>query len=132
MPVFQNAEIMYAVLRDLFSAVAKENPKAFDEMVKNRLTVRFQVSQPSGQVTLDGKTRPPKFTYGAFSGRPDIDLNLTGDVLDKLLKHEISAQKSVMDGTIKFKGNPLKLNAMLNVLKACNAFYPDALKKNGL
>lgn len=132
MPIFQDAEKMYAVLRDMFGAVAEQNPKAFDDMVKNRLTVRFKVSQPTGEVTIDGKTRPPKLTYGAFSGRPDIDLELTGDVLDKLLKHEISAQKSVMDGTIKFKGNPLKLNAMLNVLKASNAFYPDALKKNGL
>lgn len=132
MAVFKDAETMYAVMRDMFGEVAAKNPKAFDEMVKNRLTVRFKVSQPTGEVTVDGKTRPPKMTYGAFGGRPDIDLDLTGDVLDKLLKHEISAQKSVMDGTIKFKGNPLKLNAMLTVLKASNAFYPDALKKNGL
>lgn len=132
MAVFKDAETMYAVMRDMFGAVAEKNPKAFDEMVKNRLTVRFKVSQPGGEVTVDGKTRPPKLTYGAFSGRPDIDLDLTGDLLDKLLKHEISAQKSVMDGTIKFKGNPLKLNAMLTVLKASNAFYPEALKKNGL
>jgi len=41
-----------------------------------------------------------QFTYGAFGGRSDIDLELTGDVLDKLLKHEISAQKSVMDGIL--------------------------------
>lgn len=132
MAVFKDADTMYAVMRDMFGAVADKNPKAFDEMVKNRLTVRFKVSQPTGEVTIDGKTRPPKMTYGAFSGRPDIDLDLTGDVLDKLLKHEISAQKSVMDGTVKFKGNPLKLNAMLTVLKASNAFYRDALKKNGL
>jgi alkyl sulfatase BDS1-like metallo-beta-lactamase superfamily hydrolase len=132
MPIFKDAEKMYAVMRDMFGAVAEKNPKAFDDMVKNRLTVRFKVNQPNGEVTIDGKTRPPKMTYGAYSGRPDIDLDLTGDVLDKLLKHEISAQKSVMDGTIKFKGNPLKLNAMLAVLKASNAFYPDALKKNGL
>lgn len=132
MAVFKDADTMYAVMRDMFGAVADKNPKAFDEMVKNRLTVRFKVSQPTGEVTIDGKTRPPKMTYGAFSGRPDIDLDLTGDVLDKLLKHEISAQKSVVDGTVKFKGNPLKLNAMLTVLKASNAFYPDALKKNGL
>ncbi|OQY90539.1 MAG: hypothetical protein B6D41_09715 [Chloroflexi bacterium UTCFX4] len=132
MPVFQNAEKMYAVMRDVFGTVLEKNPKAFDDMLKNRLTVRFKVSQPAAEVTLDGKTRPPKFTFGAFSGRPDIDLELSGDVLDKLLKHEISAQKSVMDGTIKFKGNPLKLQGMLNVLKASNAVYPDALKKNGL
>ncbi len=132
MPVFQDPEKMYAVMRDMFGAVAESSPKSFDDMVKNRLTVRFKVSQPSGEITIDGKTRPPKMTYGTFSGRPDIDLELTGDVLDKLLKHEISAQKSVMEGTIKFKGNPLKLNAMLSVLKASNAFYPEALKKNGL
>ena len=132
MPVFKDADIMYAVMLDMFGTVIEKNPKAFEDMLKNRLTVRFKVSQPSGEVTIDGKTRPPKMTYGAFSGRPDIDLELTGDVLDKLLKHEISAQKAVMDGTIKFKGNPLKLTGMLNVLKASNTVYPEALKKNGL
>lgn len=132
MAVFKDSEIMYAVMRDVFGTVAESSPKSFEDMIKNRLTVRFKVSQPNGEVTIDGKVRPPKITYGTFSGRPDIDLELTGDVLDKLLKHEISAQKSVMDGTIKFKGNPLKLNGMLSVLKASNEFYPDARKKNGL
>jgi hypothetical protein len=132
MAVFKDTETMYAVMRDMFGAVAEKSPKSFDDVVKSRLTVRFKVSQPSGEITIDGKTRPPKMTYGTFTGRPDIDLELTGDVLDKLLKHEISAQKSVMDGTIKFKGNPLKLNGMLSVLKASNEFYPDARKKNGM
>lgn len=128
MPIFSNTDTLYAVMRDMFTQVAEKNPKAFDDMIKSRLTVRFKVNQPNGEITIDGKTRPPKFTYGAFSGRPDIDLDLTGDVLDKLLKHEISAQKAVMDGTIKFKGNPLKLQGMLSVLKASNAVYPDAYK----
>jgi alkyl sulfatase BDS1-like metallo-beta-lactamase superfamily hydrolase len=132
MPKFPDTEKLYAVMRDLFGTVLEQNPKAFDDMLRQRLTVRFKISQPSGEVIIDGKTRPPKFTYGAFNGRPDIDLELTGDVLDQLLKHEISAQKSVMDGTVKFKGNPLKLQGMLNVLKASNPVYPDALKKNGL
>lgn len=128
MPKFADAETLYAVMRDLFGQVAEKNPKAFDEMVKARLTVRFRVSQPSAEVTIDGKTRPPKLTYGAFTGRPDIDLDLTGDVLDQLLKHEINAQKAVMNGTIKFKGNPMKLGAMLDVLKASNTIYPEVLK----
>jgi alkyl sulfatase BDS1-like metallo-beta-lactamase superfamily hydrolase len=128
MAKFPDTETLYDVMRDLFSQVADKNPAAFDDMVKARLTVRFKVNQPTGEITLDGKTRPPKFTYGAFTGRPDIDLDLTAENLDKLLKHEISAQKAVMNGTIKFKGNPMKLNAMLNVLKASNALYPEVLK----
>lgn len=132
MPKFPNTDALHGVMRDLFTQLEEKNPKAFDEMVKARLTVRFRVNQPSGEITIDGKTRPPKLTYGAFSGRPDIDLDLTGDVLDKLLKHEISAQKSVMNGTIKFKGNPLKLNAMLEVLKVGNTIYPAVLKAHNL
>jgi putative sterol carrier protein len=132
MSKFPDAEKLYNVMRDVFGTVLEQNPKAFDDMLRQRLTVRFKVSQPNSEVTIDGKLRPPKMTYGAFNGRPDIELELTGDVLDQLFKHEISAQKAVMNGTIKFKGNPLKLQGMLNVLKACNPVYPDALKKNGL
>lgn len=128
MPKFVDAETVYGVMRDMFARVAEQNPKAFDEMTKARLTVRFKVNQPSAEITVDGKSRPPKMTYGAFSGRPDIDLDLTGDNLDKLLSHQISASKAVTDGTIKFKGNPLKLRAMLNVIKAGNAVYGDVLK----
>jgi len=132
MPKFTDAESLYGVMRDMFAQVADKNPKAFDEMVKARLTVRFKVNAPIAEITVDGKTRPPKVTYGAFTGRPDIDLELTGDNLDKLLSHQISATKAVTDGTIKFKGNPLKLKAMLEVIKAGNAVYGDVLKAHKL
>lgn len=132
MPKFADSDTLYGVMRDMFAQVAEKTPKAFDEMLKARLTVRFKVNTPSGEITVDGKSRPPKLTYGAFTGRPDIDLDLTGDNLDKLLSHQISATKAVTDGTIKFKGNPLKLKAMLDVIKAGNAVYPDVLKKHNL
>jgi hypothetical protein len=119
-------------MRDMFAQVAQKNPKAFDEMTKARLTVRFKVNTPSAEITVDGKSRPPKTTYGAFTGRPDIDLDLTGDNLDKLLSHQISATKAVTDGTIKFKGNPLKLRALLDVIKAGNVVYGDVLKAHKL
>lgn len=132
MPKFSDADSLYSVMRDMFAQVAEKNPKAFDEMVKARLTVRFKVNAPTAEITVDGKTRPPKLTYGAYPGRPDIDLELTGDNLDKLLSHQISATKAVTDGTIKFKGNPLKLKAMLEVIKAGNAVYADVLKAHKL
>lgn len=132
MPKFSDTEKLYAVMRDVFAQVAEKNPKAFDELTKARLTVRFKVNTPNGEITLDGKSRPPKITYGAFTGRPDIDLDLTGDNLDKLLSHQISATKAVTDGTIKFKGNPLKLRALLDVIKAGNAVYADVLKNHKL
>jgi hypothetical protein len=129
---YSDGETLYNVMREMFAQVNANNPKAFDEMVKARLTVRFKVSNPAAEFTVDGKTRPPKITYGAFTGRPDIDLDMTGDNLDKLLSHQLSATKAVTDGTIKFKGNPLKLRAMLDVIKAGNAVYADALKKNNV
>ena len=132
MAIFSDADVLYNVMGEMFAQVAKKNPKAFDEMTKARLTVRFKVNAPQAEITLDGKTRPPKITYDAFSGRPDIDLELTGDNLDKLLSHQISATKAVTDGTIKFKGNPLKLKAMLEVIKAGNAVYAVVLKQNNL
>lgn len=132
MAKFADADALYGVMRDMFAQVTEKNPKAFDEMIKARLTVRFKVNSPAAEITVDGKTRPPKITYGAFTGRPDIDLDLTGDTLDRLLSHQISATKAVTDGTIKFKGNPLKLKAMLDVIKAGNAVYGDVLKKHDL
>lgn len=132
MAKFEDADALYGVMRDMFAQVAEKNPKAFDEMIKARLTVRFKVNSPTAEITVDGKMRPPKITYGAFTGRPDIDLELTGDNLDRLLSHQISATKAVTDGTIKFKGNPLKLKALLDVIKAGNAVYGDVLKKHNL
>ena len=129
MPVFKDADILYAVMREMFTQAAEKDPKAFDETINNRLTVRFKIIAPAAEFTLDGKARPAKMTYGVFSGRSDIDLALTGDNLDRLLKHEISATKAVTDGTIKFKGNPLKLRALLDVIKACGAVYSAATKK---
>lgn len=125
MAVFKDAEALYTVMRDLFDEVARTDPKAFDELMRARLTVRFRVNNPTGEIALDGKTRPTRMTYGVFSGRPDMDLDLTGDNLDRLLRHDISATKAVTDGTIKFKGNPLKLRALLAVIKAASAIYPN-------
>lgn len=132
MPKFSDAETLYGVMHDMFAQVTEKNPKAFDEMIKARLTVRFKVNAPSAEITVDGKSRPPKMTYGAYSGRPDIDLDLTGDNLDKLLSHQISATKAVTDGTIKFKGNILKLKSLLPMIKAGNAEYSEVLKTHKL
>ena len=123
MPVFASDEQLYSVMRQLLDEVAQHNPAAFAELVKNRLTVRFKVSAPPAEFSIDGKSRPPKLTCGAGGGRPEIDLALGGDDLDRLLKHTISATKAVTDGTIKFKGNPFKLRALLDVIKACNPVY---------
>jgi alkyl sulfatase BDS1-like metallo-beta-lactamase superfamily hydrolase len=126
MPVFKNADTLYAVMRRVLDEVAAKNADAFAEMIKNRLTVRFKMTEPAGEFTIDGKARPPKMTYGTPAGHPDIDLDLCGDDLDRLLKHEISATQAVTDGTIKFKGNPFKLRALLDVIKAGSVVYMAA------
>lgn len=131
MSVFKDAEAMYAIMRETFGRVAQSHPEALDPMTKARLTVRFRTVEPGGEFTIDGKTRPSKMTYGPFTGRPDIDLQLTGDNLDKLMRHELSATKAVTNGTIKFKGNPLKLTALLEVLKAASPIYLEVLKERG-
>lgn len=131
MPVFKDVESLYAILRETFGRVAQSNPAAFDQMTRARLTVRFRTLEPKGELTIDGKTRPAQLIYGPFAGRPDIDLDLTGDNLDRLLRHELSATKAVTDGTIKFKGNPLKLRALLDVIKAANPVYMDVVKTPG-
>jgi SCP-2 sterol transfer family len=123
MPVFKNADALYAVMRETLGQVADKYPQAFDETVRSRLTARFNTSAPAAEFTIDGKTRPTQVTYGAYAGRPDIDLDLSGDDLDRLLRREISASSAVTDGTIKFKGNSFKLRVLLDVIKAASAVY---------
>jgi hypothetical protein len=132
MAVYKDAETFYTVMKDLFDQLQAEEPAAFDKLIKQKMSVRFRCAAPAAQVTIDAKTRPPRMTYGAFAGRPDLDVDMTADTLHQLLTHELSTKKAVSDGKVKIKGNPFKMSAMLDVIQSGRHFYPALLKKHKL
>lgn len=123
MAAFESAQALYAVMATVLAEVTARSPEAFATMIKDRLTVRFITIAPAAEFTIDGKVRPPRLSCGTPGARPEIVLQLSGDDLDRLLRHEISASKAVADGTIGFKGNPFKMRALLDVIKAANVVY---------
>lgn len=132
MSIFKDADELYRVMQELFEQLEAKQPAAFGGLYKQRMTVRFRCTAPTGEITIEAKVKPTRMTYGPFNGRPDIDLDLSADNLHRLLMHELSTKKAVTDGTIKFKGNPFKLTPLLELIKAGRELYPQIAQRHNL
>ena len=62
----------------------------------------------------------------------DLEMELSGDTLHRLLLHEITTKKAMAGGLIKVRGPAWKLSPLLGVIQAGREFYPQALQKHGL
>jgi hypothetical protein len=128
MPTYADADHLYAVLKALITHIENEAPQGVAALAAQRLVVRLHMTAPDAEVTVNGRMRPPQATFGATSLRPDLDAELAADTLHRILMHELPIKKAVGDKLIKLRGPIWKVQALVDLLRAGRAFYPQVLE----
>ncbi len=142
MPFYRNTDTLYAALRATFSRIEDESPDHLDglkSLMGSRMVIRLRCSGPPAEITLDGRTRPFKATYGApaLSAshrvpaplRADLTVELAADTLHLILSDELSIKKAVADGMIKLYGPVWKLKILVDLIQGARKYYPAVLKE---
>lgn len=128
MAVYTDDEQLYTCFQALFQKIGKEDEAATESLLKSKLSIRFQCSDPTAAITIDARKKPVDIIYGSSRLKPILDINLSGDTLHEILLGEIGLSKAMGSGRMKPKGPIWKSVALEPLLHDAQKLYPAVLK----
>lgn len=131
MPFYKDSETLCGVMTDLFQR-AMQTPAAVRAMQNSHLVVRMNMQDPAFVLTIDGKSRPPRFLCEADGVRPDLVLRMPADVLHRVWLGQIRLRDAFFGGQIKLEGSMLRAMGLAELFRQVEALYPSVLEERGL
>lgn len=131
MAIFQSDQQLYAVLQDVFVAVAA-NPENITAFTHSNLVIRMKTEDPAAEVLLDGRQPPLEVFYGERPGKANIEITMPADLLHAIWSDQVSASESFFSGKIKTKGNLLKAMQLIDLFRECERVYPAIASTHGV
>jgi len=128
MAIYATDKQLYACFKTLFSKIEKEDATAAESLLKSKLSIRFQCSDPTATITIDARKKPVDVVYGSSRIKPILDINLSADTLHEVLLGEIGLSKAMGSGRMKPKGPIWKSVALEPLLHDAQRIYPEVLK----
>ncbi|MCA9956383.1 MAG: hypothetical protein KC434_16760, partial [Anaerolineales bacterium] len=81
---------LYSCLGQLFNQVETDIPQATDSLLKAKLSIRFNVTDPTAMLLINAKERPLQIEYGrANNHKPDLEVDVTGEALHQILMGQL-------------------------------------------
>ena len=128
MAVYTSDKQLYSCFKTLFSKIEEEDAAASESLLKSKLSIRFQCSEPSAAITIDARKNPVTIAYGSSVAKPILDIQLSADTLHEILLGEIGLSKAMGSGRMKPKGPIWKSTALEPLLHDAQKLYPEVLK----
>lgn len=132
MAIYQNIEQLYTCARQLFARILAEDPQAANPLLAARLIIHLRLSQPEGELWINGRTRPVATSFGPERLRPDLEIELTADTLHKILLSELSLTKALGSKQLKVKGPVWKATVLADLFRHSQSLYPAILREQGV
>lgn len=132
MAFFADSDQLYACARALFSRLQADAPTAVQGVQTSRLLIHLRCSDPSAEITLNGRQRPVQISYGPIRLRPDLTVDLKADTLHGILADELSLKKALANGQLKVQGPIWKATVLGDLFTQGRVFYPQILREQGL
>jgi alkyl sulfatase BDS1-like metallo-beta-lactamase superfamily hydrolase len=122
---YQDDTQLYDCLQDLFGQIEADLPQATDSLLKAKMCIRFNVSDPDATLLVNAQKRPLQIEYGrANSHKPDLDVDVTGEALHQILLGQLSLTKAVGSKQVKPKGPIWKIMALADLFYHAQKIYP--------
>ena len=128
MTVYGSDKHLYSCFKVLFDNIEEEDPAASAALLKSKLSIRFQCSEPTAAITIDARKKPVNIVYGSSGVKPILDISLSADTLHQILLGEIGLSKAIGSGRMKPKGPIWKSTALEPLLHDAQKLYPEVLK----
>ena len=132
MPVFNSTEQFYKVTKMLFDRVQEQNPSAAADLESSKIIIRFNTTNPTAVLVLNGRRHPAEVSYGENRVRPEVDVNMAADTLHKILLGELGLAKALSSKALRVRGPMRKTLRVADLFHQCQNYYPDILRKEGL
>ena len=112
MAVYESDQQLYSVLQSVFERLASE-PANADRLSKTNMVIRMNFTEPTAQVTVDGRQAEAAVHYGPTSGKANMEFSMSADLLHSIWMGEESSSQAFFNGKIKTKGNFMKAMKLL-------------------
>lgn len=128
MPVYQNADDFYALLRASFEQMSAD-PRSLADFQRRRLTVQITTADPAAMLVIDGRSEPVAFSLGERVARPDLALALPADLLHSILLDENSVRAAFTSGQVEVKGNIFRALQLADLFHELQRVYPPLYRR---
>lgn len=131
MAVYQDSDLFYQVMRDVFNYVI-QHPQHIASFTRSNLVIRMRTTDPAAEILLDGRQPPLQVFYGPTPGRANLEISLAADLLHELWLGRESTHLAFYSGRIRTTGNLLKAMQLSEVFAEAERIYPTIAQKYGL
>ena len=130
MPVYADAEQLYAVLRRVFDTV-KEDPDAIESFTSSNLVIRLRLTEPDAEVLLDGRQPPLEIFLGPRPGKADLELTMAADILHEVWSGQRKLKDLFFGGQIQTSGNVFSAMKLVDLFREAERAYALIQRSDG-
>lgn len=135
MPYFKDQREMQDIQRAFFDRVASD-AKVGPQLRAAGLIIRFQLQDPSGIVTIDGRSeggegRHFAVVFGDSDLRPDITFTSSADLSHELWQGRLDIINALFTGKVKASGDVSQAMKIVPALKPIADIYKNVLTTLG-
>jgi hypothetical protein len=132
MAVFHTTEQLYICTEALLTGIQEQDPAAADTILASHMIFRLRTTDPEAEITMNGRKRPLKISYGPAGLRPTMDIELTADTLHAILSGELSLRRALASGLLSVRGPVWKAQALADLFYQGRDLYPQILREQNL
>ena len=131
MPTFKDTEHLYRVLDAFFTRLAAEEEVANTLIESGAMVLRMRYREPQGQVTVDLREAPIRWTFGDDDQKPDLELIQDADVAHQFWLGRLNITRAVATRKVVARGPVSKALRLLPALKPAYPLYASVLEELG-
>lgn len=129
MPYYHDAQSLYQTMGQLFKQMREQQPNPVDALVQNKISIRFQFTQPEAEIGINARKNPVQVTFGEpMKIRPELNIQLDAETLHQILIDELTLSKAVADRRMKVMGPIWKTFTLKEILDQGRSLYPQLLE----
>lgn len=135
MPFFESKEQLIDVF-DRFWELARQETEVMEKLTKSEVVVRFDITQPEVQVTINFRDPGPDGEIGTLLYDSDVEPEIvvwsTSETTLKFWQGKLKTTVAMAKGQIKMKGSIAKALGLLSKIKPLYTIFPNVLREKGL
>lgn len=124
MPAFASTDELNAIMKELWICIASDQRIA-GKLLQSRLIVRFEYTDPEGQLTLDASSGHTLEVYAGSSDLvPTVEMHMKAEVANAFWMGKLNVPAAFVAGKIRSKGPVHKVLALIPIIEPAKNIYP--------
>jgi alkyl sulfatase BDS1-like metallo-beta-lactamase superfamily hydrolase len=124
---FTSSQELTATLQRVFDRLAAD-PQAVKALTDARLILRMTTHNPPAVMALNARKNPPQLHYAANHLRPDLEIYLSAETLEKILRRQVRVRAAIASGQLKVIGPVWKAMALQELFDRARDVYEEGVE----